>query len=373
MSAFVANDLHTARILVVDDEEMNLRLLKRILDKNGYKEVTVLESAKDIEQVVDELDPHLMLLDLNMPPPDGFEVLRKLAGRISGPSLLPVLVLTGDGSNEAKRKALQLGARDFLAKPFDATEALLRIENLLETKFLYARLADQNANLEVRVRERTAELLQSQNETLERLARACEIRDDETGRHTQRVGDLSAAIARAMGLGDHFVELISRAAPLHDVGKIGIPDSILLKPGKLAPEETSLMRSHTTIGARVLSGGISEVVQMAERIAHCHHERWDGEGYPRRLLGAEIPIEARIVTVADCVDALTHNRPYRMSWPLTAALEEIQNCSGAHFDPDVVAALLSTECRRRIIASPPHPWPAITDEQSVARRLTPIR
>jgi putative two-component system response regulator len=373
LSDFVVTDLHTARILVVDDEEMNLRLLKRILEKDGYSEVTFVASGKDIEALVRDVDPHLLLLDLHMPPPDGFEILRRLSQQITGPSLLSVLVLTGDSTAETKRKALLLGARDFLSKPFDATEALLRIRNLLETKFLYRRLEDQNAHLEQRVEERTAELQQSQNETLERLARAAEIRDDETGRHTQRVGELSAAIATSLGLGDHFVELISRAAPLHDVGKIGIPDSILLKPGTLTREETALMRSHTTIGARVLSGGKSEVMKMAEHIALSHHERWDGDGYPQRLNGTEIPIAARIVTVADCVDALTHNRPYRMSWPLAQALEEIQSCSGSHFDPQVVDALMTIDVKRRIVASPPHPWPAVKDDQSAARRLTPIR
>jgi putative two-component system response regulator len=146
-----------------------------------------------------------------------------------------------------------------------------------------------------------------------------------------------------------------------------------LKPGKLTAEETALMRSHTTIGARILSGGRSEVMMMAEQIALSHHERWDGDGYPQGLRGTEIPIEARIVTVADCIDALTHNRPYRMSWPLPEALKEIHECSGTHFDPDVVQAVMSAECKRRIIASPPHPWPAVREEQTGVRRLTPIR
>jgi putative two-component system response regulator len=368
----VSDDLSSARILIVDDEESNLRLLRRILERGGYNNVVGVTGGADIERLVKDVDPHLVLLDLHMPPPDGFAILETLHEQISGPSLLCVLVLTGDHSPESKRRALQLGARDFLNKPFDATEAMLRIRNLLETKFLYRTLEEQNSHLEQRVHQRTSELQQSQNEILERLARASEIRDDETGRHTHRVGVLSGAIAHALGLGDQFIELIVRAAPLHDVGKIGVPDAILLKPGSLTDAETQVMRSHTVIGARILSGGKSEVMQMAERIAMSHHERWDGDGYPHGLLGTEIPMEARIVTVADCVDALTHNRPYRMSWPLVKALDEIERCSGSHFDPDVVAALMSSDCRRRIIASPPQPWPAVKEEGS-ARRFTPIR
>ncbi|HKY98836.1 MAG TPA: HD domain-containing phosphohydrolase [Gemmatimonadaceae bacterium] len=368
----VSDDLSSARILIVDDEESNLKLLRRILERGGYNNVVGVTSGGDIERLVKEVDPHLVLLDLHMPPPDGFAILETLHEQISGPSLLCVLVLTGDHSPESKRRALQLGARDFLNKPFDATEAMLRIRNLLETKFLYRTLEEQNAHLERRVHDRTSELQQSQNEILERLARASEIRDDETGRHTHRVGVLSGAIAHALGLDDQFVELIVRAAPMHDVGKIGIPDAILLKPGSLTEAEIQVMRSHTTIGAKILSGGKSEVMQMAERIALSHHERWDGDGYPHGLFGTEIPIEARIVTVADCVDALTHNRPYRMSWPLVKALDEIERCSGSHFDPDVVTALMSSDCRKRIVASPPQPWPAVKEEGS-ARRFTPIR
>ncbi len=353
----------SARILVIDDEEANLRLLRRILEREGYSQIIATADGSAVRGIVEEFDPHLVLLDLHMPPPDGFTILRALASRIAAPSLLTVLVLTGDASPEAKRTALTLGARDFLAKPFDATEAMLRIRNLLETKFLYNKLEDQNADLEIRVKERTQELQHSQLEILERLARAAEIRDDETGRHTYRVGELSGAIARAMGLEDPFVALVSCAAPLHDVGKIGIPDAILLKPGRLTPEETALMQSHTVIGARILSGGSSEVMMMAERIALSHHERWDGDGYPNRMRNADIPLEARIVTVADCVDALAHNRPYRMAWPLPRVFDEIESCAGSHFDPAVVKALMTSDCHSKIAASPPHPWPAIKDDR----------
>lgn len=362
MTDQLSRKFENARILVVDDEESNLRLLRRILEKAGYAEIRTTSDGAAVPRMVEEFVPDLLLLDLHMPQPDGFAILRKLLPHLRPPTLLPVLVLTGDSTSEAKRLALSLGARDLLAKPFDATEALLRIRNLLETKFLYRKLEQQNQELEMRVQERTGELRHSQNEILARLARASEIRDDETGRHTQRVGELSAAIARAMRLGDHAEELISRAAPLHDVGKIGIPDAILLKPGRLTPEERALMQSHTVIGAKILSGGKSEVMSMAERIALSHHEKWDGSGYPNQLCGISIPIEARIVAVADCVDALTHNRPYRMAWPLPKVFDEIERCQGSHFDPDVVAALMTTEAHSRIVASPPHPWPALKDE-----------
>jgi putative two-component system response regulator len=360
--------MNDARILIVDDEETNLRLLRRILEKDGYREIYVASDGSEVADLVTEVEPDLILLDLHMPTPDGFEILKTLAPRIRGPEMQLVLVLTGDDSAEAKRSALSLGARDFLSKPFDAQEALLRIRNLLETRFLYTRLAAQNSELETRVSARTSELRNSQVEILERLARAGEIRDDETGRHTQRVGELSAAIATAIGLTAGTVELIRVAAPLHDVGKIGIPDAILLKPGVLTDEETALMRSHTTIGARILSGGRSEVMKTAERVARSHHERWDGQGYPDRLAGTDIPIEARIVAVADCIDALTHNRPYRPSWPRSVVLEEIERSAGSHFDPDVVEVTLR-HCTRSIVSTPPRPWPAGSLQREAMDRL----
>lgn len=371
MTETTTASLTSARVLVVDDEDTNLLLLKRILNRTGYEEVLTLSRGDNLLPAVDEFNPDLVLLDLHMPAPDGFALLSALGPRINGPERLSVLVLTGDDSAESKRRALSLGARDFLAKPFDSTEALLRIRNLIETSFLHRALANQNANLESRVTERTSELQQSQNETLERLARASEIRDDETGRHTQRVGELSWSIAKALDLGTHIADLVRKAAPLHDVGKIGIPDSILLKPGTLTPEEMSVMRTHTTIGAKILSGGMSEVMIMAEQIALNHHERWDGDGYPQRLSKTEIPIAARIVAVADCVDALSHNRPYRPSWPVQEVLREIRRGAGNHFDPDVVNALANTECRNRIVRSPPHPWPPVLDSASGRRSNWP--
>jgi putative two-component system response regulator len=354
-----ADKLKSVRVLVVDDDPMNLRLLTRILTADGYEEVRTIEQSSQVIAAVREFEPDLVLLDLHMPPPDGFTILEELAPLIEGPGHLPVLVLTGDDTSEAKRRALSLGARDFLAKPFDATEAMLRIRNLVETRRLHQELEDSNLMLESKVAERTSELEQAQIEILERLGRAAEFRDDETGRHTQRVGTMAAELAAAMGIDAHRVEIIGRTAPLHDIGKIGIPDSILLKPGNLTPEETSVMRTHTRIGARILAGGRSELMVVAERIAMSHHECWDGSGYPQGFSGEAIPIEARIVAVADCIDALTHNRPYRSSWPLDAVITEVRRCSGTHFDPAVVSAMSESTFLRRIQVSAPRPWPAV--------------
>ena len=342
----------SARLLLVDDEESNIRLLHRILTRAGYLHITGTTDPRQVEALVNDMHPDLVLLDLHMPHLDGFAVLRLLAPKLTGGGYLPVLMLTGDATPEAKRGALSLGAKDFVAKPFDATEVLLRIRNLLETRFLYRALEHQNSALEVRVKERTRDLQRSQLEIVERLVRAAQIRDDATGRHTQRVGDLSALLAEALGAGIHFVDLIMRAAPLHDVGKIGIPDNILLKAGKLTPAEMEIVKSHTTIGAKMLSGGQSELVKMAERIALSHHERWNGRGYPQGLAGEAIPLEARIVGLADFLDALTHNRPYRAAWPMREVLAEVQRQSGKHFDPTVVAALFESRCYEAMLEPP---------------------
>jgi putative two-component system response regulator len=285
-----------------------------------------------------EHPPDLVLLDLHMPGRDGFMVLDDLAPYTSGGGHLPVLILTGDASAEMKRRSLALGAKDFIAKPFDLAEVLLRIRNLLETRLLYRALARQNADLEATVRERTRELEASRLEVLERLAVAAEFRDDDTGRHTQRVGELAARLARAHGLPPARAQLVRLAAPLHDVGKIAVPDSILRKPGPLTPEEFAVMKTHALLGARMLSGVGSELIALAAAIAGGHHERWDGSGYPNGIAGDVIPLEARIVAVADVVDALSHDRPYRAAWPRAEVLAEIRRGRGTQFDPDVVDA-----------------------------------
>ncbi len=254
---------------------------------------------------------------------------------------LSTLVLTADVSPETRRRALSQGANDFLIKPFDPREAILRINNLLAAWFLHLMPQQQNRILEEKVRERTRELEASQLEVLERLAQAAEFRDDDTGQHTQRVGAMAARLAHALKMPEEQIEVIRRAAPLHDVGKIGISDTILLKPGKLTQEEFEVIKSHAEIGGRMLAGGRSDLVQMAHVIALSHHERWDGNGYPQRLKGEEIPLEGRIVAVTDVFDALTNERPYKKAWTVAEARIEIENQSGKQFDPRVVEAFLS--------------------------------
>jgi putative two-component system response regulator len=243
-----------------------------------------------------------------------------------------------------------MGASDFVAKPFDLHEVLLRIRNLLEARALHGQVARHNQELERKVRERTADLETSQLDTVERLALAAEFRDDETGRHTQRVGQLSEVLARALGWSSVEATLLRRAAPLHDVGKIGIPDAILCKPGPLTLRQQKTMRSHTTIGARILSGGRSKFIRLAEGIAHFHHERWDGNGYPNQLTGEAIPAAARVVAVADFFDATVHDRVYRKAWPLEKVFGAIDEMSGQGFDPAVSELCARAEVREAMLA-----------------------
>lgn len=327
-----------ARILIVDDEEQNVALLRRVLERAGFSRIESTGDPREVADLYVRFRPDLVLLDLHMPHMDGLQVLDQL-NQIAEASYLPVLMLTADLSQEAKREALSRGAKDFVSKPFHTDEVLLRISTLLETRFLYLQIQGQNEMLEAKVRERTRELEAAQIEIIERLARAAEFRDDNTGQHTERVGQMAALLAKRIGLPDSQVSLIRRAAPLHDVGKIGIPDSILLKLGKLTPAEFTLVKTHTTIGARILSGSRFPILRLAEEIAFNHHERWDGEGYAG-IVGDAIPLAGRIVAVADVFDALTQSRPYKAAWPVGEAIAEIERQRGRQFDPSLVDAFL---------------------------------
>ena len=343
-----------SKILIVDDEPANVRLLERILQREGFGEIESTNDPRHFLALFGARRPDIVLLDLHMPGMDGFAVMDQLKGRTPASEFIPILVLTADITPQARQRALSAGAKDFLTKPVDPTEVVLRIRNLLQTRYYYRQLQGQNETLERKVSERTRDLERAQIEIMERLARAAEYRDDETGHHAQRVGHTAALIARKLGVADPEVVLIRRAAPLHDVGKIGIPDSILLKPGKLTADEFEEMKKHTAIGAGILSGSQFPVLQMAEEIALYHHENFDGSGY-MKMGGELIPVAAQVVHAADVFDALTHERPYKAAWPVDDALAEIRNLTGRFFEARVSEALFEVheEGRLDIKGSPP--------------------
>ncbi len=329
-----------AKLLVVDDNHDNLQVVRELLEVMGYRNVETLREPEKALERISTLRPDLVLLDLLMPGVTGYEILGRLGEVVSEEDFLPVLAFTADATSAAKARALNLGACDFITKPFDASELVLRIRNFLRMRQMHLELHDRNMTLDSEVRKRTADLTSSRLETLECLARAAEYRDDATGEHTRRVGDLSARIAAAMGLDDREVEMIRLAAPLHDIGKIGVPDSILLKPGKLTEEEFDEIKLHPIVGASIIGTCTSPVLKRAKEIALYHHERWDGTGYPDGLVGSQIPISCRIVAVADMYDALRHVRPYKPAWPHQEAESAIRAVSGRQLDPAVVGAFI---------------------------------
>lgn len=328
------------RVLIVDDQPSNVLLLEMTLQQGGFTNIRSTTDPHEVLSIFTEYQPDILLLDLHMPGLTGFEVMEQLGCVVGKNSYFPILVLTANAMPSVKQQALVYGAKDFLTKPFDLTEVLLRTKNLIETRFLHLELQNQNLILDVKVRERTRNLEKAQVEILQRLSLAAEFRDDVTGQHTQRVGHLSALLAGELGLSDEQVQLIRLAAPLHDVGKIGIADAILLKPGSLTPEEFQVIVSHTRIGAQILSGSQSPLLQLAEQIALSHHECWDGGGYPLGRRGEDIPFAGRIVSVVDVFDALTHPRPYKTAWLAEDAAAEISRLSGSKFDPRIVDAFL---------------------------------
>lgn len=331
-------------ILAIDDDAIALGVMRRVLNAGGYAYVHTLDDPTRAAEVFAAVNPDLVVLDLHMGAMNGLEVMDTLRPAVAARGVdLPVLMVSGDLTASARRQALSRGARDFVAKPYDADELLLRIGNLLEMHHLHLEVRAQNRSLEEKVRDRTRELDNAHLEVLERLARAGEFHDDDTGQHTRRVGLLSARIAAALGMPEEWVELLRVAAPLHDLGKIGIPDAVLLKPGRLSGEERALMETHTVRGAALLSRGGSSPLRLAERIARSHHERWDGGGYPDRLAGEHIPLEARIVAVADVYDALSNDRPYRPALPRDEVLARMQAGVGTHFDPRVANVFLRLE------------------------------
>ena len=334
-------DIKDSRILIVDDEEANVVLIEKILSLDGYNN---FHSTTDSTQAIELYQQHqsqLMLLDLNMPDFDGFDVMQQLAAIESEEYFPAILVLTAQTDRDTRIRALNSGAKDYVHKPFDRVELLSRIRNQLEVKLLQETIQEQNAYLEEKVAERTQELQETRLEVIHRLGLAAEYRDNETGLHIIRMSKISAELARAAGLPETECELILNSSPMHDIGKLGIPDSVLLKPGKLDAKEWETMQTHTLIGAEILSGSNSELLEQAKLIAMTHHEKWDGSGYPKGLKGDQIPLVGRIVAIADVFDALTSERPYKKAWSVTAAKEYIKDMSGKQFDPALVDIFVS--------------------------------
>jgi putative two-component system response regulator len=319
-----------ARILIIDDDEAIISLLERILRRGGYENVRSATDARLALPLFREFEPDLVLMDLRMPFLDGINVMGQLRQRNAPGEFLPVVLVTGDTTPEARELALSAGANDFLTKPFDATDVLLRMRNLLALRRQYHEVHEE-------VERHRRELRATQIETAERLARVAEYGESVDGSLPAQFGMLCAGIAEEMELPEEQIDLIRYAAPLHDIGMVGMPE-ILVKPGSLSLEELDLLKTHTSIGSRVFSGSRSPILRMAEEIALYHHENWDGTGYTPGLSGEAIPLPARIVAVVDTFIAMTQDRAYQKARSVSEALEWINEQAGRKFDPAVVRA-----------------------------------
>lgn len=331
-------EIKNSKILIVDDTKVNIDILVAAL-KNDYRISVASDGASALEQASAN-PPDLVLLDIMMPDLDGYEVCSKLKSDPKTVSV-PVIFITALDQVQDKSKGFSLGAVDYITKPFHIVELKARVRTHLALKHAMEHLANQNHTLDIRVRERTRELQETQLEIIYRLSRAAEFRDNETGMHIKRISHMSRALASALDSDEETMDLIFHASPMHDIGKIGIPDRVLLKPGRLDPDEWEIMKTHTTIGADILSGHHSLLLKIGQLIALTHHEKWDGSGYPQGLSEYAIPLAGRIVSVCDVFDALTSVRPYKDAWPLDQAIDWIKTGGGHAFDPKIVDAFLS--------------------------------
>jgi putative two-component system response regulator len=356
------SDLSSVNVLIVDDEPLIIKLVRKYLARAGYENFVTTTEPLDAINIIHQAKPDLILLDVMMPDISGLEILERVRSDATT-AHIPVIILTASTDEEAKQRALHLGATDFLTKPVAPSDLVPRVRNALCVKLHQDQLEHYAQILEQKVRERTQQLACSHLDLIHCLGRAAEYRDNETGRHVIRVGRYAGVIARQLRLDPTTVELIEQAAPLHDLGKIGVPDSILLKPGKLEPEEFEVMqahcgmgrrifermpdqewdlaKTHTEIGLKILAGGRSALFTMAATIALTHHERYDGSGYPLGLAGDNIPLPGRITAVADVFDALSSKRPYKPAFPLSKCFGIMREEKGRHFDPRVLDAFLA--------------------------------
>jgi cyclic di-GMP phosphodiesterase len=350
-----------AKVMVVDDEPTNIKVVQRLLQLAGYTKFVTTSDSTTALALLREAQPDIVLLDLMMPMVSGLEILTEIRADEQF-SFLPVIILTAATDRETKLQSLELGATDFLGKPLDPSELVARIRNVLAVKSYEKRLLEHSRDLEAAVRQRTAELEKSRLEVIHCLARAAEYRDDDTGNHILRVGKFARIIAEQLRLPGHIVDVLEQAAQLHDVGKIGISDAILLKPGKLTEDEFAIMQRHCNYGKHILGpangrdaavrpqegehdrptveAGVSPILEMAQRIALTHHEWWDGSGYPLGLEGESIPLEGRITAVADVFDALTSKRCYKQAYGVEESLTVMEEERGTHFDSTVLDAFL---------------------------------
>ncbi|MCE3224708.1 MAG: Response regulator with domain [Nitrospira sp.] len=332
-------DLTTIKLLLVDDEAHSTKLMEAILKQAGYHQITSTNDPRQAVQLYRDLQPDLLALDMRMPHMTGFDVMRDLVPLIPTDDYFPILIITGELDAPTKHKALAEGAKDFLTKPVDPTEVTLRIKNQLVTRQLHRQLHMHNEHLEAQVLVRTKMVEQTQVDLLHRLALASEYRHDVTGAHARHVGKLATLLAEARDLPPEQIELIKKAALLHDVGKIGISDSVLLKEGLYTDTDRAAMKPHTKIGWKLLSDSRAPLLQMAAEIALTHHERWDGTGF-LGMKGTQIPLPGRIVTVVDAFDAMTQQCAYKETMTVMQAKAEIEREGGKQFDPDLVALFL---------------------------------
>jgi putative two-component system response regulator len=360
--------LRSSKIMIIDDEPINVKVARKYLKLEGYENFVTTTDSREALALIEKERPDLILLDIMMPHVSGLDILAALRADARW-ALLPVVILTAANDQATKRRALELGANDFLAKPVDPTELIPRLHNVLMVKRHHDHMEKYSHELEAEVLRRTAELARSRQEVIHCLARAAEFRDDDTGRHVFRVGRYARLIAAEMGWEGERLNMLEQAAQLHDIGKIGIPDSILLKPGKLEPEELEIMhkhsgfgkrimetlpehesnvlRSHTELGSRLLQDTDSPILALAATISLSHHEKWDGSGYPLGMAGEDIPIEGRITAVADVFDALSSKRPYKPPFPLQKCFQILEDGRAKHFDPQVLDAFF--RCRPAIV------------------------
>lgn len=332
-------DLSTIKLLLVDDEAHCTKLMEAFLRQAGYSRITMTNDPRQALELFQQVKPDLVALDMRMPHMDGFEVMRQLRQVIPADDYVPILIVTGELDAPTKHKALAEGANDFINKPVDATEVVLRIKNQLQTRRLHTQLQMHNEHLEAQVRLRTKVVEQTQLDLLNRLVLASEYRYDPKGAHAWRVGRVAMLLAEVKGLPQEQVDMIKKTAPLHDVGKIGLPDAIVMKEGAYTATEWEAMKTHTKIGSKLLADSRSPLLMMAREIALTHHERWDGTGY-HRLKEVQTPLPGRIVALADAFDVMTHARSYKDPLNLAEARAEIERHAGTQFDPDLSALFL---------------------------------